>query len=504
MADGVGCFGKTQKKNEKSLKKERLRNSKILLGDIRDIHPSVRRLYELGLPENLSKCGSFFAPFESTPEEFDKLRFQRQTFPQWKVQREFQKLHYRQRLRLKKRKIYILPIGPFPSFVLKKILGLASSLFELLSNFVSVFYAGFSVEMLEVKDLGEIPCQTRVHPGTGKLQILVGDVLSYLKEHRPRDGFCIIGISWQDLYPGDEWNFVLGEASSEDGCAAISFGHYEPKPSEKLSTLRTLTNDKANYKASHKANHDEMLEGNAAKSQNFDSNKLESSSSVEKKCVNNPHLTRNENGIIDDKIDNDNLIKHSKKDVDYVSSKKKKETDDFGNLHGQESNTSTRHRFINSKGEKSSGQKECSDLENNSGRTEKIDVFEIWKFFRVVSHELGHIFGITHCSYFSCAMNESTTIAEAVNQPLFMCPVCLRKIQKAVGFGVVERYSRLQHFLETLHSDLLQGLRGKHDNNSDHIPGAERNDIDNSFGRELEKLSKAVDWIDSVLNFLKD
>lgn len=174
MADGVGCFGKTQKKKEKSLKKERLRNSKILLGDMRDIPPSVRRFFELALPENFSECGIFFAPFESTPEEFEKLRIERQTFPQWKVQREFQKLHYRQRIRLKKRKIYVLPIGPFPSFVLQNIPGSTSSLFELLSNFISVFYLGFSVEILEVKDLSEMSCQTRVHPGTGKLQILVG------------------------------------------------------------------------------------------------------------------------------------------------------------------------------------------------------------------------------------------------------------------------------------------------------------------------------------------
>ena len=28
-----------------------------------------------------------------------------------------------------------------------------------------------------------------------------------------------------DLYPGEDWNFVLGESSCEEGCAVISFGH---------------------------------------------------------------------------------------------------------------------------------------------------------------------------------------------------------------------------------------------------------------------------------------
>jgi hypothetical protein len=174
MADSIGCFGKTTKKDQNTRKKDRLRNSRILLGDMRHINPTVRRLYELALPENLSKCGNFFAPYETTPEQFEKLRFERQTFSQWKVQREFQKLHYRQRTRMKRKRIYILPIGSFPNFVLEKIPGLAISLFEVLCNFVSVFYLGFSVEMLNVVDLNEISCKTRVHPGTGKLQILVG------------------------------------------------------------------------------------------------------------------------------------------------------------------------------------------------------------------------------------------------------------------------------------------------------------------------------------------
>ena len=55
------------------------------------------------------------------------------------------------------------------------------------------------------------------------------DVLAFLKENLPCDGFCIVGITWVDLYPGDEWNFVLGEALCDDGCAVISFGHYEPQ-----------------------------------------------------------------------------------------------------------------------------------------------------------------------------------------------------------------------------------------------------------------------------------
>ena len=74
---------------------------------------------------------------------------------------------------------------------------------------------------------------------------------------------------------------------------------------------------------------------------------------------------------------------------------------------------------------------------------------------QVSSHEICHVFGMAHCSYFSCAMNESKSIFQAENQPLFLCPVCLRKLQKAVGFDIYERYRALSNFLNSItNSDL--------------------------------------------------
>ena len=72
------------------------------------------------------------------------------------------------------------------------------------------------------------------------------DVLAFLKGDIPSDGYCIVGITWVDLYPSEEWNFVLGEAACEDGCAVLSFGHYEPQSFNKGPAL---TQDK-NYMGS--------------------------------------------------------------------------------------------------------------------------------------------------------------------------------------------------------------------------------------------------------------
>ena len=86
---------------------------------------------------------------------------------------------------------------------------------------------------------------------------------------------------------------------------------------------------------------------------------------------------------------------------------------------------------------------------------------------QVMSHELCHIFGLKHCYYFSCAMNESTSITEAATQPLFLCPICLRKMQKAVGFNVLERYKQLLQIVKQLHSALLEASTSVKDNRED-------------------------------------
>ena len=44
-------------------------------------------------------------------------------------------------------------------------------------------------------------------------------------------------------------------------------------------------------------------------------------------------------------------------------------------------------------------------------------------------------------------MNESSSVQEALSQPLFLCPVCLRKLQKVCKFSVHERYLKLLDFL---------------------------------------------------------
>ena len=63
---------------------------------------------------------------------------------------------------------------------------------------------------------------------------------------------------------------------------------------------------------------------------------------------------------------------------------------------------------------------------------------------KVMTHEIGHMFGIEHCVRFRCLMNGSNHLGETDAAPLDVCPVCLRKLQHAVGFDPLARERALK------------------------------------------------------------
>ena len=70
--------------------------------------------------------------------------------------------------------------------------------------------------------------------------------------------------------------------------------------------------------------------------------------------------------------------------------------------------------------------------------------------YQLVTHELGHTFGLNHCVYFSCLMQGFNSLEEAQKRIPDLCPVCLRKLlwcsAAETRAGVVGRYERLHDF----------------------------------------------------------
>jgi len=69
---------------------------------------------------------------------------------------------------------------------------------------------------------------------------------------------------------------------------------------------------------------------------------------------------------------------------------------------------------------------------------------------KVLVHETGHMFGVSHCVFFACVMNGSNHLGESDNRPFHLCPVCLRKLQWSVKWDIVKRDESLAALYQEL------------------------------------------------------
>jgi archaemetzincin len=118
-----------------------------------------------------------------------------------------------------RRIIYLQPLGVFPEQ--------QSPSLEKLREYAAAFF------QTEVKALSPVSVDTggftsRTNSMTRRRQILTEDVLRWLKGKLPADGFCLLAITMEDLYPEPSWNFVFGQASMTERVGVYSFARYDP------------------------------------------------------------------------------------------------------------------------------------------------------------------------------------------------------------------------------------------------------------------------------------
>lgn len=68
-------------------------------------------------------------------------------------------------------------------------------------------------------------------------------------------------------------------------------------------------------------------------------------------------------------------------------------------------------------------------------------------------HEIAHMFGLPHCTYWTCVVAGSNHQAEADARPLHPCPVCLRKLYSSIRFDPAKRERELAKVLRELGID---------------------------------------------------
>jgi archaemetzincin len=70
----------------------------------------------------------------------------------------------------------------------------------------------------------------------------------------------------------------------------------------------------------------------------------------------------------------------------------------------------------------------------------------ILRNLKIASHETGHMLSMKHCIYYDCIMNGSAHIYETDNKPVYLCPVCLGKVNYNRNFNLSERFENLETF----------------------------------------------------------
>ena len=116
-------------------------------------------------------------------------------------------------------KIYLLPLGSFPE---KRSPPLIT-----LRDYAAAFF-GMEVEVLPAVPIDFKSTTTRTNQYTQKRQLLTSDILTGLQQKLPKDAFCLLGITMEDLYPDPTWNFVFGQASLQERVGVYSFVRYDP------------------------------------------------------------------------------------------------------------------------------------------------------------------------------------------------------------------------------------------------------------------------------------
>jgi archaemetzincin len=106
----------------------------------------------------------------------------------------------------RRRVIYIQPLGTFN--------GSQRKIIDLAAEFMGIYF-GLPVKVREDISLDVIPAAARrTHPVWGDEQILTSYVLErVLPPRMPKDAVVFLSLTTSDLWPGEGWNFVFGQAS---------------------------------------------------------------------------------------------------------------------------------------------------------------------------------------------------------------------------------------------------------------------------------------------------
>jgi archaemetzincin len=143
----------------------------------------------------------------------------------------------------KRRVLYLQPIGDFsPS---------QSRILDITTEFMTVYFQ-LPVKRRDVLSLDAVPASARRKPnGIRSEQILTTYVLSkMLRPRLPSDAVAMIAFTASDLWPGEGWNYVFGQAAFSDRVGIWSVNRFGDSDRDEeafrrclLRTLKTASHE---------------------------------------------------------------------------------------------------------------------------------------------------------------------------------------------------------------------------------------------------------------------
>lgn len=98
--------------------------------------------------------------------------------------------------------IYLQPIDLSEGLV-------GSALLASLQNCTEAFFLGLQVRCLPSVPAASIHCSSRPSQDSDRLQLHTEGILAFLKNSKPGDALCVLGLTLSDLYPCEAWSFTF-------------------------------------------------------------------------------------------------------------------------------------------------------------------------------------------------------------------------------------------------------------------------------------------------------
>ncbi|XP_027465537.1 archaemetzincin-1 isoform X4 [Zalophus californianus] len=101
-----------------------------------------------------------------------------------------------------------------------------SALLEHLRNCTEAFFLGLQVRCLPSVAAASIHCCSRPSQDSDRLQLHTDGILSFLKNSKPGDALCVLGLTLSDLYPCEAWSFTFGKFLPGHEVGVCSFARF--------------------------------------------------------------------------------------------------------------------------------------------------------------------------------------------------------------------------------------------------------------------------------------